>query len=335
MKQYKIFCLALLIIFGCFLCLSGCSEDTLEDCKASEPDIPVKLALKNTPGQSGTYRVKTMSQRKISIEGPAKENPLSNNGSQTTKEVEIVFDSSVKKITKEGNALEEITIRELKYFTEITSSTTLDFDSTKDKDPNNALSALIDHSYTIEVTPSGQVANIFGIGGFLEFIKNTTTNFDVAKGLLAESSIKLRHSIPLPDANDNELLYNDTWNNIVTYDFDQMGTQSFERIYTLNHISSSVAGKLKAGIVMNAVPSMKGISGAGQEDGSPSVPPMADIKQTYTGSMEMDASEGILLKYQEELVNQWLIIPPSSNPDRAPSAFYMTATRKYDIEKVK
>ncbi len=72
----------------------------------------------------------------------------------------MVFNQQVQSINAAGNAIEKITIKELKYYAEVKDNKTLDFDSTKDKDPNNALFALVGKSYTIEITPSGKVSEL-------------------------------------------------------------------------------------------------------------------------------------------------------------------------------
>lgn len=300
MKENKFCFLALVITICLFIFLSGCSNFKIE-----------------------SYSLKTLSQRKITVEGPIRENAMDFQGGQTTDIVEIVFDSLVQSINAKGNAIEKITIKELKYVAEVRSEIVLDFDSSKDKNPNNALAALIGQSYIIEVTPEGRVAKIVDINDARDAIREIPSNYEITKGLLSDETIEMRHSVPLPDANDYELKADKTWTRIKSFDFDQMGSASFERSYKVEKIEKA-GGKLIAIITMSAIPAAGG-----------TVPPMTDVRQTYTGSMELDITAGTLLKYEEKLVNEWFIVPSGTGRDGPPNVFKMTATKSYDIEKIK
>ena len=232
---------------------------------------------------------------------------------------------------KYGNAIEKITIKELKYFAEVRDEAVVDFDSIKNDNPDNALSALIGHTYTIEVTPSGQVVNVTNTDEILSEIKRIPSNYETALNLVSESNIKLRHSIPLPDANDNELEEGMTWSSVKSFDFGLMGKGSFKRTYKLEKIAKS-HGDFNAEITMSGEPSVPDASDSGD---SPVTPPMTDVRQTYTGTMQLDMTKNTLLNYHETLVNEWLIVPPGTGRDGPPSVLNMTATRSYDIEKIK
>ncbi len=323
MRQYKLNYLAAAGILSLFLFISGCAENTIEveNLVKSNPDT--KLALTKVAGQSGSFRLKTVSQRKVSIEGPAKENALNFGGGQTSSKIEMVFDYLIQSVNAQGNAIEQITIKELKYYSEVRDEVTLDFDSSKDENPNDALSALIGRSYTIEVTSQGQVAAIGDTSSIMGAIKDIPSNNEIATGLISESSIKSRHSIPLPDANDNDLKAGKTWNSIVSYNFDRMGSSSFEKSYKLEKVEKN-DGNLKAVISMSAIPSA-----------ASSTPSIADVRPTYTGSMELDITTGTLIKYQENLENVWVMVFPNQDQQGPPSVMNMTATRLYDIKKIK
>lgn len=323
MRQYKLYFLAAAGILSLFLFLSGCAENTVKTEQLTKSNPEMKLALTKVPGQSGSFRLKTLTQRKVSIEGPAKENAMAFEGGQSSNKVEMVFGFMVQSVNAQGNAIEQITIKELKYYSEVRDEVTIDFDSSKDKNPNDALSALIGHSYTIEVSPQGQVAAIGDTSSIMGAIKDIPSNNDIATGLLSESSIKSRHSLPLPDANDNELKADKTWSSVVSFNFDRMGSSSFEKIYKLEKVE-------KTGDNLNAVISMSAIPSAAS-----STPTIADVRPTYTGSMKLDITAGALIKYQENLVNEWVMVFPNSDPADSPSVINMTATRLFDIEKIK
>ena len=334
MKKCKLYYLAAGIFLGLFLLISGCSENNREIEKVVESNPESKLALTFKTGQNNSYRLKTLSQRKVSVEGPVRENSMSFQGGQTTDKIEMVFDSAIQNVNSAGNAIEKITIKELKYFSEVRDKPVIEFDSLKDKDPNNALLALIGQSYTIEITPSGQVVKISDADKVLTDIKDFPSNNEAATRLLSDSDIKLRHSVPLPDSNDNELKEGKTWSNVASFDFGLMGSGSYERTFKLDEIKKA-NGNLDALIEMSAIPSVEGVGDSGAGRGSPAAPPMTDIRQKYSGSIELNVTTGTLLKYEENLVNEWLVVPPGSSLQGTPSVLNMTATRSYDLEKIK
>jgi hypothetical protein len=324
MKLYKFY----MFSAGAALCLLLSAS-----CRTQTNDNPqtVKLALKLKQGQSETYRLQTISQRQAAIQGAQAEAASSLRGGQTTNKIEMVFDQYIEKTSEDGNAIVKITIKELKYFAEVRDKPVLDFDSSKNKDPNNALAALIGHGYTIEVTPSGNVAKVIDINDARTAIKNKSSNIEAALRLLADKTIERQHSIPLPDANDNELSTGETWNNVVIFDFDRLGIKSYERIFKLQKVEK-VDGNEHVLIEMNAIPSVEGTRQTYQQPGSSG--PMTDIRLKYTGQMNFNVTEGTLTKYQENLNNEWLIVFPVPGQSGPPLSLSMTAVQLYDIEKI-
>jgi hypothetical protein len=321
MKKFKFYIFASGTLICLLLLASGCSEQ-------------VKLALKFKPGQTESYRLQTVSQRKVTLESPKSENSANFQGGQTTDRIEMVFDQQIQSIDTAGNATEKITIKELKYFEEIKDKTVLDFNSLGDNNPNDALAALIGQSYIIKIAPSGKVSSIVDVNDALQAIKNKPSNNAAAVSLLSDKTIVRQHSIPLPDSNNNELKIGDKWSNITKFDFGLMGLKYYERTYILEKIEED-DGNLDTIIEMNATPSIAGEKEIYQERGQAAVPPMTDVRLTYTGQMKFDVTDGTLIKYLENLKNEWLIVPPISGEAGPPSALNMTATQTYNIEKLK
>ena len=228
-------------------------------CRAQTNDNPqtIKLALKLKQGQSQTCRLQTLSQRKVSVQGAQSEALANFQGGQTTDKIEMVFDQYIEKTNGVGNAIEKITIKELKFFAEVHDKPVLDFDSSKNTDPNSALAALIGHGYTIEVTPSGKVATVVDVNDARDAIENKPSDKEAALRLLSEKTIEREHSIPLPNANDDELSSGDTWSNVVSFDFGLLGVKSFERTFKIEKIEH-VDGSEYAIIEMDAIPSAGG-----------------------------------------------------------------------------
>jgi hypothetical protein len=93
-------------------------------------------------------------------------------------------------------------------------------------------------------------------------------------------------------------------------------------------------GELNAIVDMSAIPSVEGAKETYEERGNTGTPPMTDIRQTYTGQMKFDITKGKLIIYEENLKNEWLVVPPGSGQTGPPSALNMTAIQSYDIEKI-
>ena len=338
MKLNKFCFLAAGVISSLILFSSGCKQKQDNTNKTvTEPNVTaanVKLTFKFTQGKTQTYRLQTLAQRKVSLEGPQPENTAALfQGGQTTDKIDMVFSQQVQSIDAQGNAIEKITIKELKYFAEVKDKTALDFDSQKDKDPNNALFALIGQSYNIEVSPSGKVTRVIDANHVLAAISRFPANNDAAVKLLSDTAIEKRHSIPLPDLTANELKKGGTWDSVTSFDFGLMGKRAYDRIYTLDAIEKT-DGVINAAISMNAIPSVEGTKEAYEEQKTTTTPPMTDTRQTYTGQMKIDVTDGTLLKYEENLKNEWIVVPPGSGKSGPPSALNMTATQIYDIEKI-
>ena len=304
-------------------------------CRAQTNDNPqtIKLALKLKQGQSQTCRLQTLSQRKVSVQGAQSEALANFQGGQTTDKIEMVFDQYIEKTNGVGNAIEKITIKELKFFAEVHDKPVLDFDSSKNTDPNSALAALIGHGYTIEVTPSGKVATVVDVNDARDAIENKPSDKEAALRLLSEKTIEREHSIPLPNANDDELSSGDTWSNVVSFDFGLLGVKSFERTFKIEKIEH-VDGSEYAIVEMDAIPSAGGERETYQEHAASALPPMTDIRLDYTGQMNFNVTEGTLTKYQENLKNEWLIVPPVPGQSGPPFSISMTALQTYNIEEI-
>lgn len=333
MKRYAIYFIAAGLLISLVLLVSNCRT---KEAQNSEPIAdnasPVQIILKAKPGQIGTYRLKTVSQRKVSLEGPQPENRTLFQGGQTTDRIEMVFDKQVQNVEASGNAIEKITLKELKYFGEVRDKPVVDFNSVKDKDPNNALFALIGQSYIIEITPSGSVSKIIDANNARAAIKKISSNNDSASRLLADKTIEKRHTIPLPDEKTKELKTGDKWSDVVSTDFGLMGVRAYERTYTLDKIEKNNNSEV-AIISLSAIPSIGDVNDTRR--GADAVPPMTDIKQTYTGTMKFNVTAGVLLQYQEILKNEWVIVPPGTGQTGPPTVLNMTAVQSYDLEKIK
>ncbi|MFH1716873.1 MAG: DUF6263 family protein [Planctomycetota bacterium] len=308
------------------------SEDKVEP---AEQSGPVELALKFAAGDSTTYRVIRKSDKSAKWEGPVPTEPKRFPGGHTGNRVEMVYTQQIQSIDDEGNAAAKITIKELKYLAKVRDNVTLEFDSSKEPDPTSPLSKMIGQSYTIEITPSGQVSRVIDAADARAAVKGVSKAHEVADALLTEDAVKELIGIPaLPAADKNRVLPGGTWSNIESFSFELMGPKSYERIYTLNEVRK-IGNRRVAIAAMNAVPSTEQAKELHKEEESATaLSRMFDNKETYTGELKLDLTSGKIENCREELMIEWFFVDPNPKADERPAALRMTAELSYSIERV-
>ena len=340
MKNIKICISAAIVIVSIPLIISGCAEPngtpkpkSRQTTKAisisAEKKGTVKLALKFTTGDSITYKVTTETTRKAAWEGLDARKPTGFKGGQSGNKIDITFNQNILSTEENGNAIAEITIEKLKYLTKVADNIVLDFDSTKDKDPNDPLYKLIGHSYMIELTPSGQVANFVDVNDALAAINDSPNR--TAIQLLSAGAITERHTIPaLPDGDKTQFNVGDSWEVVKNISFDQMGVKSFGKTYKLEDIRD-IDNRRIAVVRMKAIPSVEHAKELFQ---SQALPFPYDSTDTYSGRLRLDFLGGKVEEYNEKLTTEWIIIDPASKNKERPDSIKMSATQSYSIEKI-
>ncbi len=330
MKLIGIYSLTFAVTAGTFLLAGGCPAPTRrEPVVVDQRDESVKLALKFDPGDSTTYKVGLETGKRVEWEGQAPR-PKGFQGGHTSNEMEMTFSQQIENIGDQGNAVAKITIESLKYITTIKDKTVLDFDSSKEAADNHALNKLIGQSYTIEITPSGEVSRVIDTNDALAAASGDKT----AVALLSAEAIKQRHSIPaLPPTDENPIRTGEDWSNFESVSFDMMGAKSFERIYILDRIEDE-AGHRIALVEMEAFPSAEKAKESHKEQTAGVLSNMFDNKAEYAGEMKLDLSDGKVAAYRENLVVQWFIVDPNPKKDELPAALKMAATRSFSLEQI-
>jgi len=308
------------------------SEDKTETAKQPET---LELALKFTAGDSATYRVIRDSVKSAKWEGPLPPGPKRFPGGHTGNRVEMTFTRQIQNINDEGNAVAKITIKELKYLSKIRDNITLEFDSAKQHDPTSPLAKMIGQSYTVELTPSAHVARLIDANDIRAAVQGVSNANDVANALLAEDAVKELIGIPgLPDSDKSQVKPGDTWSKIENFSFELMGPKSYEKIYTLNEVQQ-IGNRRVAVAVMNAVPSAEQAKELYKEQDSATVlSKMFDNKETYTGELKLDLTDGRIEESREELAIEWFFVDPNPKANEQPAALRMTANLLYSIERV-
>jgi len=315
MMKTKFSGIAAVLLILMILLASGCSQTP---------------TLTNTPA----YKVTTETKRRVDWEGNSSDRPDSLSGGQTGNKVEITFNQEIQSVDDKSNTEAKITITDLKYLLEEKNTTILDFDYSRTEDKNEPLAALIGKSYTIEITPAGEVSKIMDINDTLDAVKEDSLNNQNAIRLLSTDAIKKRHTISaLADIKLNELKEGQTWSKIENFSFGLMGAQSYEKTYTLEKIES-IGDHRIATARMNAIPSAEKAKELYQQQDTPAFSSMSDNKDTYTGLLKLDLTTGQIEEYNEKLTAEWLIVDPNPQNPGLPAALKMTAVQSYSIEKI-
>lgn len=308
-------------------------ESVPAEVKPKEKGPTAELALKFTPQDSTTYKVVVETDRSAKWEGPLAEKPAGFKGGHTGNRIEMTFAQRIQSVDDKGNAIAEIKIEALKYLAKFRDDVTLDFDSSAEKDKDNVLAKLIGQSYTIQISPAGQVLQVVDANQARAVVEGSSSAYQPASALLSPAVIKQRHTVPaLPPAEKSRLGPGDNWRAVTSFAFDMMGSKSYEKVYTLKEIQQ--ADERRFAIVdMNGVPSSQTPQQLQQEQTTNPLEKMFDTNETYSGQLKLDLTAGKVQKCFEELRIEWLIVDPQAKGDKEPAALRMSATRLYSIEK--
>ena len=315
----------------CSLLLSaGCAPVGEEAVKPKEQlsKAPVTLALKFSPGDSTTYRVITDRERRIKWEGPVPDDPAFKGGLNHHR-IEMTFTQQIQSVDDNGDAAAKIIIKEVKYASKAKNKRTFNLDSSNPKDPNHPMVMLVGHSYTIKFSPEGKVTKIIDTRDAETAARKGSVIPTQALRLLKPEAIKLRHgTLALPDTEKSQLHIGESWSNVKSFDFGMMGSEAYEKIYTINEIKARKNHQV-AFAKMDAIP-------ASETEQTADLLKNSDIIRTYTGKLEFDSTTGKVDKYLEKLRQEWTVAFPAAGEetDEGPAVLTMTETRFYQIEEV-
>ncbi len=296
----------------------------------------IELSLKYTPNDSTTYRYTAEAQRGIKWEGPmSKESAFK--GGTTSSRVEMTFTQQIQSTDEKGNAVAKITIIGLKHLSIIRDNPAIDFDSTREKDKDNALMKLIGESYTIEITPDGRVAQVIDANQAQAAVKGPAPATKTAAAMLTTQAITERHTIPAMPAEDkNKLRKGENWRSLKSFSFGLMGSQTYERIYTLKDLTEKDNRRI-ALVEMKGDPSTEMAQKLHKEKSIGDFSKMFENTETYTGRLELDLNAGKIEKCIEALESEWIAVEPmvgEKNESKEPAVLTMTANRLYSLEKI-
>jgi hypothetical protein len=340
MKRIKILRWSAMALVCSLILSAGCAQVGEE---AAKPEVTPKeqlpkakagktaaIALKFSPKDLTTYKVITEAERSIKWEGSVPDDPTFKGG-RNHDITEITFTQEIQSVDDAGNAVAKITFKELKMSSVVKDSAAFEFDSANPKDPNHPLAMLIGKSYTIKIAPTGEVIEVLDIKDAETAARMGSVVPVKALRLLKPEVIKDRHAtLVLPDSDKDRLHIGESWSRNRTFSFGIMGSESYERIYTLNKIENSNEHQI-ALIGMNAIPASE--TPEGQAAGPLKA---ADNVQTYVGELELDLTAGKIGKYFEKLHEEWTTAFPGAEQgeNAEPAVLTMSSTSSYSLEKI-
>ena len=293
------------------------------------------LALKFTPQDSATYRLITERERSVKAEGSLREDKSITGGS-TGSRVEMIFTQQIQSVDEEGNALAKITMDRIKHLAKEKDVTKVDFDSSERKHRRNPMAKLIGQSYTIKISPAGEVVAVIDVREMKNALRGRSEAYKTASALVEPRAIEERHTIPtLPPAAKNNLRPGDSWSSTKTFSHGMMGMEMYERIYTLKEISDENGHRIAA-VEMNAIPSSAMAERLHKEKSASAFSEMFDNTRTYEGRMKLDLTTGRVEECFEKLTTQWIFADTSveQGSGKKPAVLKMGVVRLYSLERI-
>ena len=333
MKQIRIFGFAVNLVLFVLLMTTGCAGPSGGPGGAEGQNASVTLTLKFAPGDSTAYRVIRETNKGVEWKGPESGRPKNFTGGHSGSRIEMAFTQQVQSADGAGNGTVKITVTELKYLAKVKDQVNLDFDSSREKDRGTPLGKLIGQSYTIELTPSGQVSKVIDAAEARAAVAGESVLNKTAANLLADASIKELHALGgLPAPGKDQLRAGESWSNIESFSFDLMGAKAYEKVYTLEGVQN--AGNRRVAVAkMKAVPSAEMAKELHKEQ-SDAFSNMFDNTETFTGELKLDLTKGQVQQWNETLRTEWFIVDPNPKDPQEPAALRMTATRLHSAERI-
>lgn len=279
--------------------------------------------------QTAAYKVTTETIKDYSFEQP---NAGKSTQEQNKTRVEMEFTQKIENIDADGKATAKITIKDLKVDIIVKNKPEFAFDSHDKKDKAAPLANLLGQSYTIEITPAGQVK----ILDAKDALTAVTSDYEkkLVKGILSSKMIVRRHQTSaLPKEKTSAISVNTKWSKVVPSPPSSLTPKSFEKVYTVKKIDNNVAT-----IEMIATESDKPAADSGQSPGGIGIfAKMFDNTDEYTGTMKMNVATGEIVTCQETLVSSYVVMetPKGGDPEKGPDVLIIRFTDLFNLEKLK
>lgn len=342
---------AYVALIGVVLCLSGCQsgdepavarmETPAASVTAETPVVAevgtepgVTLALRFVPGQKATYRVVSETERSLKWEGNTARKPPSFHDGRTGYRIDMTFEQQVQEVDAEGNGVVAVTIKALRYLGRAHEKVVLDFDSSRPEDQNSPLMKLIGQSYTIEMTPKGQVSAIVDAQAARRAAEGDLPENKTTAKLLSDRVIRERHEIAALMASKTTATQpQEQWSDVRAFSFGLMGTKTYERLYTLAAIDENSG---TATVEMKAIPATVEPGQVVQNQATNPFATNFDNTESYTGRLALDLGTGQIQEYVEELRIEWITADPAAiaGGEADPAVLKMGVVESYRLERL-
>lgn len=286
--------------------------------KAGSAGVVLQLKLSN--GQIDTYKSIMENERSVDFSGEITQDKQFKSA-KTGIRAEIIFQQQIENVDSAGNASIKVTMKSLKYLSTNKDVITLDYDSSKPEQQSNPMTKLIGQSYTIMMSPRGEVT---GFSDLVQ-IKQAAGSNPAAVQLISENIIRERHQIPaIIDSNSRLLKVGDKWSVNRTLEFGILGATTIEKIYTFKAIEQN-KGRKTAVVEVAAVP-------ATIQEGQPN-PGKFESNNSYSGSLVLDMDSGKVEKYNEKMTSDWLTADDKSTQGE-PSTIKLGTMKSNSLERL-
>jgi hypothetical protein len=281
--------------------------------------------------QDLAYRVTQEVAKEVIFEQPS----IDKSKTDTVKTVvEMEYTQSPVGFAEEtGSTLLDITVTDLKYFSQGKDGVNTDFDYSQDKDKNKPLAAIIGQSYKIEVAPDGSVTVVDATDARKACVAREL------KALLSDESIIARHKCYYYKG-ATQLKKGATWSSVVASPKGSLDQKNFEKVYTVEQIEKDGEKKI-AHVNMTANVTNKepesGTDDAGNAQGMGFMAGIFDNTNIYSGNLVFDATAGVPVSYDETLVAEYVAAeePRTGDKSKGPDVLTMRFTNTYRLEMVK
>ncbi len=336
-KTWPLPVVVVLILMGA----TGCEPPATSVPEAPEPAVapsatrmpePVTLRLDFTPGQKTHYRLTREYRKQVKWQGVPEDRAADLRDGASTTRLQLGFTQEVIRVHGDARVDLNITLTELTYQNQVPDRVQLDFDSQRPADAHQPLRALIGSQYGLTLSPVGQVLAVSGLAEVTQKIPADAPESRMARRLFSESVVRDRHTLAaLAGHTHVDRHVGDTWRVAAVEDFQEMGKQSFHKLYSLSEWESG-AGQRKAVITLSTEPSTRGVN----EGSSHPFVGMMDSERDFAGRWELDLSRGEIVHAREELRMTWRVVVQGGGDasEAAPVLSVMTADRLYSLERL-
>lgn len=288
------------------------------------------LGMNFTPENVTTHEVTINVTKDFRFEQPAL-NKLREE--ETSTVITTVYDQAVQSVDESGWATAKITLTGLAVRVVKNNEVQVDFDSTADNAAQNPLNKLIGQSYTVRLSPTGDVEP-------LDLSTVVTANIPGTEGKLAKrmfeaEEVVRRHQILALPPERAELAVNESWTQVVPSPPGLLSSKSYKKNYTLTDVKETGGRKL-ATVKMIAEESAVPAEGLGASQGLGIFAKMLDNEDEYTGTLVLDLNTGDVLAYDETLISTYLAqeLNPQATPEQGPDTLRIRFIQQVDRKQL-